>query len=98
MIGAAQSSFQTAWPLVENYAKSELTQCSRDLAQIAEYVATGQMTPERAADHVEMQRNSMKAVLTTVEGITELAAEQAINAALSIISATVNSAIGFALL
>jgi len=45
-----------------------------------------------------MQKNAIQSVLLQIQGIGEVEAEQAVNAALSAISETVNGALGWVLL
>jgi hypothetical protein len=45
-----------------------------------------------------MQQNASRAVIASLEGMTLIAAEQAVNAALAAIKGVVNSALGFALI
>jgi hypothetical protein len=52
----------------------------------------------RAKLLLDMQKNASSSVLQTVKGLSLLAAEQAINAALNVLRSSVNTAIGIALL
>ena len=53
---------------------------------------------QQAELHLQIQKNAMRSVLLTVEGLGLLAAEQAINQALALVKDQVNAAVGFALL
>jgi hypothetical protein len=58
----------------------------------------GKITESRAKSLVQMQKDSMIAVLAAIKGIELLTVEEAINAAISVVREAVNKAIGFALL
>jgi hypothetical protein len=98
MMGAAMGVFKTNWNIVKPYAENELLKFAQDLLLIESLNASHQITPERAKLHVEMQKNSMRAVLLAIEGIGILTVEEAINAAFSVVSQTVNKSLGFVLL
>lgn len=58
----------------------------------------GQVTEEGAKLHLQSRANASRAVLLTDEGLGLLAAEQAMNAAISAVRDTVNAALPFKLL
>lgn len=80
------------------YAESEAKVLATSLAQIAKLRVTGAIDDEEARLHLEIQKNASRAVLMAIAGISIIAAEQAINAALGIVAEVVNGAIGFGLL
>ena len=60
--------------------------------------ALNAMSEDRARMHLEMQKNTASSVLLTLEGLSALAVEVAINAALDVVRGTVNTAVGFVLI
>jgi hypothetical protein len=98
MLSAAGDSLKDKWPESKDYAESEFKKIGETIIFISQEVLAGRMSEEKTKLHLEMQKNSSKMVLLTLEGLGLLAVEAAINAALKVVSDTVNSAIGFALL
>ncbi len=98
MVTAASAAFKNKWPDVEEYATSELTKIAEDIAFIEAQSLAGKMTPEQAKLQLHLQTNASKIVLLAAHGMTILAVEAAINAALNVIKEAVNTALGFAIL
>lgn len=98
MLSAAGDSLKDKWPESKDYAESEFKKIGETILFINQEVLAGRMSEDKAKIHLEMQKNSSKMVLLTLEGQGLLAVEAAINAAFQVVSDTVNSAIGFALL
>lgn len=83
-----------AHPFLETEAR-KLAETGR---QIVEGYASGNINEAQAKILLRMQGNASQAVLTTVQTISMIAAQDAINAALGVIKGAVNKAIGIALL
>lgn len=66
--------------------------------QIVEGQATGDINAAQAKILLRMQGNASRSVLTAVETIGMIAAQDAINAALGVVRGAVNKAVGIALL
>ena len=98
MLRAAGDSLKDKWPESKDYAESEFKKIGETIIFISQEVLAGRMSEGKAKLHFEMQKNSSKMVLLTLEGLGLLAVEAVINAALKVVTDTVNSAIGFALL
>lgn len=98
MIGAARGKLKKQWPVIRQYTEAEARKTAETIAMIEKLRLAGQISPNEARLLLDMQRNSAKAVLLTVEGLGLLAAEAAINAAIGAVRSTVNKAVGFALL
>ena len=98
MIGAARGKLKKHWPTIKEYAEAEARKTAETLAMIERLRLTGDISPKEAKLLLEMQRNSAKSVLLTVQGLGLLAAEAAINAAVGAVRTTVNSAVGFELI
>lgn len=98
MLGAARAKLKKQWPVIKEYAAAEARKTAETVALIERLRLTGEISPKEARLLLEMQKNSAKAVLMTVEGLGLLAAESAINAAIGAVRTTVNKAVGFALI
>lgn len=98
MARAASASFGDQWPAVRSYAEIELKKIAADIAYIEQEFAAGRMNATQARLQLHLQANASKIVLLTAKGMTILAVEAAINAALGVIKDTTNAALGFALL
>lgn len=98
MLPAAKASLEDKWPVMSTVATVALTQLSQNLVDISNMVVNQTVTPEQAAILVDMQKSALQTALLGEEGLGLLAAEAAINAVISVIRDTVNTAIGFAVL
>ena len=81
-----------------DFAETEFKHLAETLALIVSLKAEGKITEDQAMLHLEIQKNTTRMVLLTAEGLSLLAVEAAINAALTVVRDTINSAIGFALI
>jgi hypothetical protein len=97
MLEAAQGEFKEKWPTIKDFAKSELEKLANTLVQIGKLKATGQITEGEAKILLEMQKNTARTVMLTLEGMGLLLVEAAINSALAVVKDTVNGAVGFVL-
>ncbi len=98
MSTAAAGVLQSKWPAVKSFATTEFQKIAQTIASIGAQVASGEITTDQAAILLDMQQNASRAVLASIEGMTLIAAEQAVNAALAAIKGVVNSAVGFVLI
>lgn len=98
MLAAARAKLVDHWKDARPYAESEFQAYTRNLAFIANLKEDGKITEEQAKLYLDIQKNSMRTVLLTIEGLGILAVEAALNAALDVIRTVVNKAIGWALL
>jgi hypothetical protein len=98
MLTAAQGVFKDKWPGIQDYAEGELEKLARTLAQVEMLKLRDQITEGEASVLLEMQKNTARAVMLTLEGMSLVLVEGAINAALDSVKDTVNTALGFALL
>jgi hypothetical protein len=95
---AAAGVLQNKWPSVRSFATSEFQKIAQTVVSIGEGVASGEITKDQAPILLDMQKNASRAVLAAVEGMTLIAAEQAINAAFAAVKGPINAFVGFALL
>jgi len=98
MIAAAKGVLGKKWTVIKDYAEAELEKLARTLAQIEALKLSGQISEAEASVLFEMQKNTTRAVMLTLKGMSLLIVEGAINAALAAIKDTINAALGFALL
>jgi hypothetical protein len=82
----------------ESFAKTEFTKIAQTVASIAEQLAAGQINQQQAGLLLDMQKSASRNVLLCLQGLSLLAVEAAINAALGVIKTAVNTAVGFALI
>jgi len=98
MAGAAKSSFGKQWKDVEGYALPELSKFAKNITEIAELKLSGEISEEQAKIHLAMQKKAMAIVMLTAKGLTILAVEAAINAAIDVVRGAVNTSIGWQIL
>jgi hypothetical protein len=98
MIGAAKGAFGRKWPGIKNFAEAEFEKLARTLVQIETLKSSGQISEAEASVLLEMQKNTARAVMLSLEGMSLMLVEAAINAALAVVKDTINTALGFALL
>jgi hypothetical protein len=98
MINAAAGVLGKKWPDVKEYAESEFKKLGECILTIESMKLQGKITEDQARLHIEIQKNAMRTVMLTVEGLGILAVEQAINAAFVIVRNTVNTALGWKIL
>lgn len=98
MIAAAKAVLDKKWPVIKDYAEAELEKLARTLAQIEKLKISGQISEAEASVLFEMQKNTARAVMLALQGMSLLLVEGAINAALGAIKDTINTALGFVLL
>lgn len=98
MVSAAKGVFDQRWPVIKDYAEGEFEKLARTLLQIEILKKSGQIDAAEASVLFEMQKNTARAVMLALQGMSLLLVEGAINAALSAIREVVNTALGFVLL
>lgn len=86
------------WPDIKEYGEAESSKLARTLVMIEALTASGKINSEQAKLHMDIQKNSTRIVLLTLEGLGILAVEAALNAALDAVKEAVNAAVGFALI
>lgn len=82
----------------ESFASVEFKKISQTMASIQEMLEAEQINQQQAQLLLDMQKSSSRSVLLTVKGLELLAAEEAVNAALSIVKGVVNTAVKFPLI
>jgi hypothetical protein len=97
-LAAATAALKLHVNHVHPFLEAEARKLAETGRQIAQGVAVGDINEAQAKILLRMQGNASQAVLTTVETITMIAAQDAINAALGVVRTAVNKAIGIAIL
>lgn len=97
MLAAAKGEVAEKWPDVKLYAEAEARKLAQTLVMIEKLKLAGQVSKKQADILLDMQKQTSRVVLLTIEGLTLLAAEAAVNAAILSIRDTVNDAIGWKL-
>jgi hypothetical protein len=98
MISAARGSLKQNWPAISALATSSLKTLAHNLIDIEAMTIDGTITPDQANLLLDMQKNALRTVLLSEQGLGLLAAEAAVNAVLDTIKTAVNTALGFALI
>jgi hypothetical protein len=98
MLNAALPMLKKDASDAESFAKTEFTKIAQTLVSIEGQLAAGEITQPQADLLLDMQKNASRAVLLALKGMSLLAAEQAINAALGVIASVVNAAVHFPLI
>lgn len=98
MLEAARPALEEFWKDVKPFAEKEAKGFAQNLVMIEKLKLQGKISAEAAALHIEIQKNSFRTVLMTVQGLGIIAVERALLAAIDVIRSTVNKAIGWKLL
>ena len=98
MLSAARGQLTTQWAVVQPFAESEMQKLVTTALQIQAGQANSTINSAQAKTLLKMQANASQAVLTAVETVGMVAAQDAINAALNVLVSAVNKAIGVAVL
>ncbi|MEG2268874.1 MAG: hypothetical protein RSC68_31650, partial [Acinetobacter sp.] len=75
MITAARAVLDKKWPVVKDYAEAELEKLARTLAQIETLKQSGQISEVEAGILFEMQKNTARAVMLSLQGMSLLLVE-----------------------
>lgn len=98
MLQVFKAELSDNWPDIKDYAAGEAKKLAENLLLIERLYVAGEITAEQARLHHQIQRNASRTVLITVTGLKQIAVEQAINAALTVLRDSVNGALNFSLL
>ena len=98
MLTAARAELDDKWPDVKRYAETEAKKLASTIVMIEKLKLEGKISRNQAKILLDMQKNTSRVILLTIEGLSLLAAEAAVNAAVKSIRDTVNSAIGWRLI
>jgi 23S rRNA pseudoU1915 N3-methylase RlmH len=98
MLNIAKANLKKYWAEAGPYAEMEFKKIALSIVTIEKMKLEGTITEEQARLHLDIQKNSARAVLLTIEGLGIIAVERTINAALAAVKEVVNKAIGWPLL
>ena len=98
MSSAAKKVLKTRWKKVKPLAELQLKSIIHNFEQIAELKLQSKITEEQDRLHLTIQKESIRTILLSFEGIGIVTAEEAINSALSAVKTIVNKAIGWKIL
>jgi hypothetical protein len=94
---AALGAATDQWDSIKAYGEPELQKLAATAVQIETLKLSNQIDAQEAQVLFDLQKNASLAVALTVAGMGKLALEQAINAALGVLRAAINTATGFKL-
>lgn len=98
MLSAAKAAVTGHWNDLRPFAEAEMKKLVTTALQIEAGRVDGSLSEAQARILLKMQANSSQAVLTAVETVGMIAAQDAINAALGVVKDAVNTAVGVVLL
>ncbi|KAA9001632.1 hypothetical protein FJU30_04890 [Affinibrenneria salicis] len=98
MLGAAKMSLGSKFVLVKQYWKEESEKLAVTLRMIIEASEKGEISETEAKILFNQQKVSAASVLIALEGMTQVAVQEAINTALTVVKDFVNGKLGFILL
>jgi hypothetical protein len=96
MVQASAMGLSTGGQQATAFATHEYAQFIRDVEHIHTMVEQGTMTVETARALIEQHKFAMQATLLTVEGLGVIAVQQAINAAVQVLNASLATVVGTA--
>ena len=94
MLASASGAFQERWPTAKDYAEMEFQKLLIQAEHIRKLKSQKKITEDEAKLLMDLQRNAMRSVLLTLEGLGVLTVEAAMNTALSVVRDAVNTAVG----
>jgi hypothetical protein len=98
VVAAMEGQLKGHWQLARPYAEAEAKKMAETAQLIVRGIANGHINSQQAEILVDMQANASQAVLTAIETIGMIAAQDAINAALGVLKAAINESSGLAIL
>ena len=98
MVAAAVGVLKGQWAKAKEYAQPEFEKLAAIAVDIEAKKLAGKIAEDEARILMKMEKNAFDTVVLTLKDEGVLAAEQAINAALSVAAGIVNTALGWHLL
>ncbi len=98
MLTAMRDVLKPKWPEIGDYAEGEVKKFAESLVMIEKLKLEGKIDEEQAKMHLDIQKNTARSVLLTVEGVGIASTEMAINRALKSVQDYVNTATGWKLI
>lgn len=97
MLQALQREMDNVWEEVKPFAQTEVKSFVENLLLIEQLQQQGRINATQAQLYLEIQKNAMRVVFLTIEGLGILAVEKALQAAWDVIRAPVQAALGWTL-
>jgi hypothetical protein len=94
MVQASSKNLSGGGNQAQEYAAHEYTQFIEDIEHVQNMAEQGSITDEVAQYLVDQHRLSMQAVLLTIKGLKLIAVQNAVNAALKVLNAALQAALG----
>jgi hypothetical protein len=92
-VSSAKQIAGNTWNSLKPYAEHEFRQFAENAEFLAKLRATNNISEEEFKSRIDIQRLSLRNVLLTVEGIGLVAAQNIVNAVLSIVFTAIKSVI-----
>ncbi len=93
MIMSMHDVLSEQWPQVREYAEAEARKLAETLTMLERLKELEKIDNEVAGIHLDIQKNACRTALLAVDGLTLVAVEATLNAALDIVKAPVNCAL-----
>jgi hypothetical protein len=94
MFVAAFGVLKERAPKMRTIVEAEFKKVAQTLVLVEAELVAGEISREEAALLIDMQKSATRSVLLMSQGLSLLVAEQAINTALDVVRAAVNTAAG----
>jgi hypothetical protein len=91
MLGAAAPNLVNGGANATSYATHEFTQFVQDVDNVNKMVAAGDITADDGQFNIDQYKLSMQSVLITVQGLSLIAIQNAINAALNVLNTAIQA-------
>jgi hypothetical protein len=98
MLAAAAGAAKGRWPKIRDSVTPQFVRLAQIGVDIERDHLLGRLDDDEARTLVEMEKNTLVAIVAGAKGQAKAAAQAAINAALAVLSTAVNSAVKFPLL
>lgn len=98
MLQAAANSLKGDWPRVRSVMERDLRDIADDAKDIERDYAAGKLDEQTAKRYRQIVNNKAKTLEALIRGMVKLSAERAVNSALMVLRATVNTLVGWAVL
>ena len=98
MASAAKEVLTESWDDIQPLAEANFFLLAEGITNIEEKILLGDISEEKAKKLLRMKKNTLEIALLTIEGLSLIAVEQTINAALNVVKDAVNSALNFTLI
>jgi len=93
MLSAMQAALSGHFDDAKELAEDELEDFAKRSAVLTQKVADGKINRKQAEAILRIRRNAVETVLLSISGIGVIAAQDALNAAISVLKNAINSAI-----